>query len=186
MRPWARSAGQQKKWTSCGGNGVATQPTSPPLSHQLCSQIERQEGEELPGVQNLDQSMDEMEEVKCASWLCGVGACPNAHVLVSSCQPTLKRLLPFASRRKKGDKAVDDAKQAALKMLGARAHSRRELKTKLLERGHELHDARAALDRLQAVGLQVRAGLPPPPAIAGPLPSASQTHTPCWRRRALT
>ncbi|KAI7845799.1 hypothetical protein COHA_000711 [Chlorella ohadii] len=81
--------------------------------------VEREDGEELPGVQNLELSMDEMDEHK-----------------------------------KKAEKGLESAKQAALKMLSSRAHSRKELKTKLLERGHELHDVRDALDRLEAVGLQ--------------------------------
>ncbi|PRW33031.1 Regulatory recX [Chlorella sorokiniana] len=81
--------------------------------------VEREDGEELPGVQNLEMSMDEMDEQK-----------------------------------KKAEKGLEGAKQAALKMLSARAHSRKELKAKLLERGHELNDVRDALDRLEAVGLQ--------------------------------
>ncbi|PSC73000.1 p-type h+-atpase isoform C [Micractinium conductrix] len=81
--------------------------------------LRRQEDEELPGVSNLEQSIDEMDE-----------------------------------QRKRSAQDVEEAKAAALKMLGARPHSRKELKSKLLERGHELHDVRDALDRLAKVGLQ--------------------------------
>lgn len=81
--------------------------------------VVREDGEELPGVKNLELSIDEMDE-----------------------------------QRKKVERGVEDAKAAALKLLGARAHSRKELKVKLLEKGHELHDVRDALDRLQSVGLQ--------------------------------
>lgn len=49
---------------------------------------------------------------------------------------------------------MEEAKAAALRLLSSRSHSRKELKAKLLERGHALDAARAALDRLAAVGLQ--------------------------------
>ena len=138
--------------------------------------------------------------------------------------PILALSTSSALHRKKAEKGLESAKQAALKLLSSRAHSRKEvgacscwppalhssftkyptagsislrfatngqllewgrsaaaaaapppapkptqllflmlpashpqLKTKLLERGHELHDVRDALDRLEAVGLQVRA-----------------------------
>ncbi|KAI3430451.1 hypothetical protein D9Q98_005046 [Chlorella vulgaris] len=57
-------------------------------------------------------------------------------------------------QRKKVVRGVEAAKTAALKLLAARSHSRKELKAKLLERGYELDDVRAALDRLESVGLQ--------------------------------
>lgn len=103
--------------------GLRASPTTPAaLYHRhnpFNMKVHFTEGEELPGVQQLDQSMDEADE-----------------------------------QRKKSGRGVEDAKAAALKLLSSRAHSRKELKAKLLERGHELSDARAALDRLAAVGLQ--------------------------------
>lgn len=81
--------------------------------------VNPREGEELPGVQQLMESMDEQEE-----------------------------------QRKKSERGYEEAKSAALKLLAARPHSRKELKAKLLERGHELGDVREALARLAAVGLQ--------------------------------
>jgi SOS response regulatory protein OraA/RecX len=49
---------------------------------------------------------------------------------------------------------VEKAKSAALRMLGRRAHSRKELRRKLEDRGHPLEATDAALDRLTKVGLQ--------------------------------
>lgn len=49
---------------------------------------------------------------------------------------------------------IEEAKGAALRLLSLRSHSRKELKTKLLERGHALYAVHSALDRLAEVGLQ--------------------------------
>jgi hypothetical protein len=56
-------------------------------------------------------------------------------------------------RRRPGGK-VEEAKGAALKILSSRSHSRKELRAKLEERGHAPEAIAAALDRLEAVGLQ--------------------------------
>lgn len=55
--------------------------------------VVRDEDDELPGVQNLELSIDEMDE-----------------------------------QRKKAERGVDEAKAAALKLLGSRAHSRKEVR----------------------------------------------------------
>lgn len=139
-------------------------------------QVNKEEGEELPGVSNLELSMDEMDEQRCggccqgikearmaglgSKWgrllgsRAGVAKGSNAHSS-SLADPRPLNTASHCKRSKKGERAADAAKQAALKLLSGRSHSRRELKTKLLERGHELGDVRAALDRLQEVGLQV-------------------------------
>lgn len=52
------------------------------------------------------------------------------------------------------EKGHEAAKNAALRLLSMRSHSRKELKQRLIEKGYALEAARRALDRLQEVGLQ--------------------------------
>lgn len=49
---------------------------------------------------------------------------------------------------------VEKAKASALRMLGRRAHARKELKKKLEDKGYRLDAIENALDRLEKVGLQ--------------------------------
>lgn len=48
----------------------------------------------------------------------------HTRTLSTCCAPA------FPLRSKKSERGVEDAKQSALKLLGARAHSRKELKVK--------------------------------------------------------
>ena len=56
--------------------------------------------------------------------------------------------------RRQEAQAEEDAKAAALKLLGMRPHSARELRDKLADRGHAAGATRSALERLQLAGLQ--------------------------------
>lgn len=49
---------------------------------------------------------------------------------------------------------MERIKASALRMLGRRSHSRKELRKKLEERGYDHTDISNALDRLEEVGLQ--------------------------------
>lgn len=56
--------------------------------------------------------------------------------------------------RDRDEKRLMRAKGAALRYIGRRSHSRKELERKMTERGHEADVIRDALDRMQDLGLQ--------------------------------
>ena len=98
--------------------------------------VVREDGEELPGVKNLELSIDEMDEQRCgadtgeeASWsqTCGNGDAEMCWRPMP-CPGLAWIALRVLSCRKKVERGVEDAKAAALKLLGARAHSRKEVR----------------------------------------------------------
>jgi SOS response regulatory protein OraA/RecX len=52
-------------------------------------------------------------------------------------------------QRKRDQRGHEEAKEAAIKLLAARPHSQKEIRTKLVEKGFGMELVKDALDRLQ-------------------------------------
>lgn len=64
-------------------------------------------------------------------------------------------------QRKRDDRSHEEAKEAAIKLLAARPHSQKELRTKLMEKGFGMELIKDAIDRLHELvggGERVHAG----------------------------
>ena len=86
-------------------------------------------------------------------WL--LSPCPAAHVLASPIALPAQLPPPLSARRGGVHMRLASPSSLPTAAVGPGRTARpMQLKSKLLERGHELQDVRALLDRLAAVGLQ--------------------------------
>ena len=74
---------------------------------------------------------------------------PPTHPTLPPVVPSPLTQCPGDLPRKLAEQGREECKTAALKMLGARPHSRKELKVKLVDRGWEPELVRGVLRRLQ-------------------------------------